>query len=183
MLEMRQSAGFGAVTTMIVLDDLSRWVGFPKVGTMATRVPDSTFYQSKEEPVAAPLNNRCAVWLCWFENEVEAIYERTGGGLEIIADVLEKALEDRKSLDIAYFNIVEGGGDFDSEPFAAAREQKEHLRRYLGQLAVRMGLQHPDIAASAALLVIERTIVWTQNSGSSKEAQTARLLFQCLRHA
>ena len=75
------------------------------------------------------------------------------------------------------------GGDLDSEPFAAAKEQKEHLRGYLEQLAVRMGLQHPDIAAGAALLIIERTIVWTQLSGSSIETQTARLLFQCLQHA
>ena len=183
MLEMRQGAGDGAVTTMIFLDDLSRWAVFPKVETMATGVLHSTLYQSREEPFAERLKNCCAVWLCWFENEVEAVYARNGGGLEIIADVLEKAFEDRKALDFAYFNIVEGAGDLDSEPFAAAREQKEHLREYLGQLAVRMGLQHPDIAASAALLVIERTIVWTQQTGSPQEVQTARLLFQCLQHA
>lgn len=183
MLEMRQSAGCGAVTTMIFLDDLSRWGGFPKVETMATIVSESTLYQSKEEPVAAPLRNCCAVWLCWFENEVDAIYERTGGGLEIIADVLQKAFEDRKTFDFTYFNFVEGGGDFDSEPLAAAREQKKHLKGYLVQLAVRMGLQHPDIAASAALLVIERTIAWTQRTESPQEAHTARLLFQCLQHA
>jgi hypothetical protein len=50
-------------------------------------------------------------------------------------------------------------------------------------LAVRMGLQHPDIAAGAALLIIERTIVWIQLTGSSRETQTARLLFQCLQHS
>lgn len=182
ILEIRQSAGVGAVTTMIFLDDLSRWVGFPKVGTMATRVSDSTFYRSKEEPAAAPPKNSCAVWARWFENEVEQKYEETGGGLAIIADVLQKAFEDQKCSDFAFFNMVEVG-DFDSEPFAAAREQKEHLRGYLEQLAVRMGLRHPDIAACAALLVIERTIVWTQLTGSPGETQTARLLFQCLQHA
>ena len=181
MLEMRQSAGLGAFTTLIFLDDLSRWVGLPKVGTMATRVSDSTFYQSKE-PVASPPENSCVVWLRWFENEVEAKYEETGGGLEIIADVLQKASEDRECSDSAFFNMVEGG-DLDSEPFATARGQKEHLRGYLEQLAVRMGLEHPDIAACAALLVIERTIAWTQLTGNSRETQTARLLFQCLQHA
>jgi hypothetical protein len=181
MLEMRQSAGVGAVTIMIFLDDLSRWVGFPKVGTMATRVSDSTFYQSTQEPVAAPPNNSCAVWLRWFENEIEAKYEETGGGLEIIADVLQKAFEDPKCSDFAFFNIVEVG-DFDSDPFAAARVQKEHLRGYLERLSTRIGLQYPDIAACAALRVIERTIVWTQMTGSPEESQTARLLFQCLQH-
>jgi hypothetical protein len=175
MLEIRQNTGVGAVTTMIFLDDLNREVGFPKVGTMATRVSDSTFYQSKE-PVASPPENSCAVWLRWLENEVEAKYEKTGGGLEIIADVLQKASEDQECSDSALFNMVEGG-DFDSEPFTAAREQKEHLRGYLEQLAVRMGLQHPDIAAGAALLIIERTIVWIQLTGSSRETQTARLRY------
>src|SRR5206468_4248823 len=164
-------------------DDLGGWAGLPQVGTMATRVSDSTFYQSTEEPVAAPPENSCAVWLRSFENEVEAKYEETGGGLEIIADVLQKAFEDPKCSDFAFFNMVEVGDDFDSDPFAAARLQKEHLRGYLEQLAVRMGLQHPDIAACAALLVIERTIVWTQLTGSGRETQTARLLFQCLQHA
>ena len=93
MLEMRQSGGVQAMTTMIFLDDLSRWVGFLKAGTMAPRVSDSTFYQSKEEPVAAPSSNTCALWLRWFENEVEAKYQATAGGLEIIADVLLKAFE------------------------------------------------------------------------------------------
>jgi hypothetical protein len=71
----------------------------------------------------------------------------------------------------------------DNEPLAIAREQKEHLRQSTEQLAVKMGLQHPDMAASAAVLVIERTIVRTLMTGSLKEAQTARLLFQCLQHA
>lgn len=167
---------------MIFLDGLSRWVGFPKVGTMATRVSNSIFYQPKEEPVATPAQNSCDVWLRRFENEVEAQFKETGGGLEIVADVLQRAFEDQKSSDFAFFNTFEVV-DLDSDPFAAARGQKEHLRGYLEQLAVRMGLQHPDIAACAALLVIERTIVGTQLSGSSRETQTARLLFQCLQHA
>jgi hypothetical protein len=182
MQEMRQSAGAWNVITTIFFDDISRWAALPRVVTMSTRVSGSAFYQSKEEPVTPPLKNKCAAWLCWFENEVEATYERTGGGLEIIADVLQKAFEDPECSDLVSFNIVDGG-DFDSEPFAASREQREHLRAYLEQLAVRMGLQHPDIAASTALLVIEQTIVRTQLSGGLNEAQTARLLFQCLQHA
>jgi hypothetical protein len=184
MLEMRQSGGVQAMTTIIFLDDLSRWVGFLKAGTMAPRVSDSTFYQSKEEPVAAPSSNTCALWLRWFENEVEAKYQATSGGLEIIADVLRKAFEQQKcsDSDFSFFNTVDNFG-FGSDPFVAAAGQKEHLRRYLEQLAMRMGLQHPDIAACAALLVIERTIVRTQLTGSLEETQTARLLFQCLQHS
>ena len=44
-------------------------------------------FQSKEDPVSAFLKDRHAMWMRWFENEIEASYEATGGGLEIIADV------------------------------------------------------------------------------------------------
>ncbi len=146
---------------------------------------ESAFYeqfQSKEELVSAFLKDRHAIWMRWFENEIEARYEATGGGLEIIADVLQKGFEDPKCFGLAFINIVTECG-FDHEPFAIAGEEKKHLGQFIEELAVRMGLQHPDIAASAAVLVIERTIVRTLMTGSLKEAQTARLLFQCLQHA
>ena len=127
--------------------------------------------------------DRHAIWMRWFENEIEARYEATGGGLEIIADVLQEGFEDPKCFGFAFIHIVTEGGDFDNEPFAIVREQKEHLGRFIEQLAVKMGLQHPDMAAPAAVLVIERTIMRTLMTGSLKEAQTARLLFQCLQHA
>ena len=57
------------------------------------------------------------------------------------------------------------------------------MRWFLEQLATKVGLQHPDMASSAAVLVIEQTIARTQMTGSLKEVQTARLLFQCLQHA
>lgn len=119
----------------------------------------------------------------WFENEIETRYEATGTGLEIIADVLRKGFEDPKCFGLAFIRIVTEGGDCDNEPFAIAGEQKEHLRRFIEQLAAKMGLQYPDMTASAAVLVIERTIVRTLITGSLREAQTARLLFQCLQHA
>jgi len=117
-----------------------------------------------------------------FEKEIEARYQATRGGLEIIADVLQKGFEDPKCFGLAILNSLAEGSAF-REPFAIEREQKEHLRRFLEELALKMGLQHPDMAASAAVLVIEQTIVRTQTNGSLKEAQTARLLFQCLQHA
>jgi AcrR family transcriptional regulator len=138
---------------------------------------------SKEDLVSAFLKDRHVIWMRWFENEIEARYGATGGDLEIIADVLQEGFEDPKCFGFAFMNVVIEGADFDNEPIAIVREQKEHLRRFIEQLAVKMGLQHPDIAACAAVLVVERTIVRTLMTGSLKEAQTARLLFQCLQHA
>lgn len=149
-------------------------------------VSESAFYkqvQSKESLLSAFLRDRHAIWMRWFENEVEARYEATGGGLEIIADVLQKAFEDPKCLGIAFIDIVGEGCAFRREPSAIASEPKEHLGEFLRQLTEEMGLQHPDMAASAAVLVIERTIERTLMTGSPSEAQTARLLFRCLQHA
>ena len=145
-------------------------------------VPESVFYeqfQSKEDLVSAFLKDRHASWMRRFEDEIEARYEATGGGLELIADVLQEGFEDPKCFGLAFVHIVTEG----SEPFAIAKEQTQHLRRFIEQLAVKMGLQHPDMAASATVLVIERTIARTLMTGSLVETQTARLLFQCLQHA
>jgi hypothetical protein len=80
---------------------------------------------------SAFLKDRHACWMRWFENEIEARYEAIGGGLEIIADVLQIGFEDPKCFGCAFINIVTEGGDFDNEPFAIAREQKDHLRRFV----------------------------------------------------
>ena len=189
MLEMRQSAGVRDAIITAFLDVLCREGvregEISKVLAIAG-VPESVFYeqfQSKEDLVSAFLKDRHASWMRRFENEIEARYEATGGGLELIADVLQEGFEDPKCFGLAFIHIVTEGRSFNSEPFAIAKEQKQHLRQFIEQLALKMGLQHPDMAASAAVLVIERTIVRALMTGSLQEAQTARLLFQCLQHA
>ncbi|OJV41212.1 MAG: hypothetical protein BGO25_15800 [Acidobacteriales bacterium 59-55] len=152
----------------------------------STRVSESAFcdeFKPKEELVSDFLKRRHAIWMHWFESEIKTRHEATGGGLEIIADVLQKGFEDPKCFGFAFINILTEGGGFDNEPVAIAREQKEHLRQFIEQLAVKMGLQYPGRTASAAVPVIERAIVRTLMTGSLEEAQTARLLFQCLQHA
>jgi AcrR family transcriptional regulator len=172
MLEMEQS-------------DVSREPEISDVLAIAG-VSESAFYeqfQSKEELASVFLKHRHVLWMRWFENEIETRYEATGGGLEIIADVLQEGFEDPKCFGLAFIRIVSEGDDFDHEPRAIAGEQKEHLERFIKRLAVKMGLQDPDRAASAIVLIIERTIGRTLMTGCLKEAQTARLLFQCLQHA
>ena len=139
--------------------------------------------QATGESVPAFLGDCHATWMRWFEKEIEARYNATGAGLEIIVDVLKEGCEDRPRFGLAFMNIDAEVETFNTEAVVIASEQREHLRRFLEDLAVRMGLEHPDIAASAAVLVIERTIIWTQMTGSLGETETARLLFQCLQHA
>jgi len=189
MLEIEQSVGVkDAMITAF-------WDVFSRDGSLEAEisevlatagVTECAFYeqfQSKEDIVSAFLKDRYVIWMRWFENEMEARYKATGGGLEIIADVLKKGYEDPKRFGLAFIHVVTEGGEFNNEPFAIVRGQKEHLRRFIEQLAVKMGLQHPDMTASAAILVIEQTIVRILRTGSLEEAQTARLLFQCLQYA
>lgn len=140
-------------------------------------------FRSKDGLLSAFLRDRHAVWMRWFENEIETRYEGTGGGLEIIADVLQEGFEDPKCFGFAFVNIATESRSPNREPLAIARKQKEHLQRFIEQLAARMGLQYPDMAASATVFVIDRAILRIQVTGSLKEVETACLLFQCLQHA
>lgn len=189
MLEMQQSAGVSDAIVMTFSDVLCP-EGLREAESsrlLATAgVSESVCYdqsQSKEALVSALLKVRHTIWMRWLENEVHARYEATGGGLEIIADVLQEGFEDPKSFGFAFIDVVTKCGDFDNEPTAIVGGEKEHLTRSIEQLAAKMGLVCPDMAASAAVSVVERTIVRTLVTGSLREAQTARLLFQCLQHA
>ena len=187
--EMESGIGIRDGITMALLDVFSRdGSREPEISVVLTiaDTADRGFHEQlkpKEDRVSAFLEDRRAIWMRWFENEIEARYEVTGGGLEIIADVLQEGFEDPKGFGFAFINVVSEGRDLHDELIAIGRAQKEHLRRFIEQLALKMGLQHPDLAASAAVLVIERTIVHTLITGSLKEVHAARLLFQCLQHA
>lgn len=189
MVKIQQSVRVGdAIITAVVNAFRRDGTREPEISEILVTagVPGPVFdehFQSKEGLVSPYLKDRHAIWMRWFETAIEAKYEATGGGLEIIADVLQEGFEDPKCFGYAFINIiVDERGDFDNESSPIAREEKEHLRLSIERLAVKMGLQHPDLAASTAVLVIERTIVRTLMTGGLKEAQTARLLFQCLQH-
>jgi hypothetical protein len=139
--------------------------------------------QSKQTIIPADRKDRLVIWMRWLENQIEARYEATGGGLEIIADVLEMGLEDPLHFRFAFICTGSKGGLFERHPFAIACEESEHLKQFIELLATRTGVQHPDLAAVAAVLVIEETIVRAGMTAEPVEAHTARLLFQCLQHA
>jgi AcrR family transcriptional regulator len=188
MLEPKQSVHLRDVAIMAF------WDVFPRDGSRGGRIShvlekagasDPAFYkedQSKEDIVSVFLNDRHVAWMRWFEKKLETKYTDTGGGLEIIADVLEEGFEDPKSFALAFIDVVTRTSDSDKEPLAIAGDQKEHLRRLIEQLAVRMDLGHPDMVAATAVVIIEQTILRTLMTGSPTEAHTARLRFQCLQH-
>ena len=148
-------------------------------------VSETTFYgefQSKEALIRAFLENRNAIWLRWFQSEIHARFETTRDGLEIIADVLRKWFEDSR-LHCEDVKKDASNRQVNGEAFESFGNQKDQLRRFVEHLARKMGLRYPDIAASAAVQIIERTIVTTLVSGDLSELKTAQLLFQCLQSA
>lgn len=182
MTETEQSAEVRDAIITASLNGFGRNAGRGAEGSKALAVAGEQL-PSNKDVVSAFLKERHVTWMRWFEDEIEARFEANEGGLEIIADVLQEGFDDPKCFGLAFIHIVTEGGIFNREPFAIARMQKEHLGRFIEQLAAKMGLRQPDIAAAAAVLVIEQAIVRTQVTGSLGEAQTARLLLQCLQHA
>jgi AcrR family transcriptional regulator len=149
-------------------------------------VLETVFYEnfhSKDELVSAFLHKRHEVWMKWFTTAVEERYAANGGGLEVLADVLQIWFKDPKFRGCAFINTVAEGGKFDSEPFVIAREHKEDLKKFIRGIATKMNLRDPEEAAAAAVLVIEGAIVRVQMTGDAAEAHNARLLFQCLNHS
>jgi len=189
MLEIRQNAGDRNAIITFLWDILHReGARDAELSQLVVRIGPSECVldevsQSKEDIVSAFLKDRHRIWMHWLESEIEARYEATGGGLEIIADVLHKGFEDPKCLGIAFAHSVTKGAEHGNEPFAIASEQKRHLEEFIEQLAARMALQHPDRVAPAAIFIIEQAIARALMTANAEEAQTARLLFQCLQHA
>jgi len=188
MLDSNQSVGVWDAVIEAYLDLLFReGIRGPEIANAEKAgLSESAFYeqlQSRENILTTLLEGRHAIWMRLFENEIEARYEATGGGLEIIADVLQKGFEDQKCFGFAFINFAAKRRASTGDPCVIASKQKEHLIRFIERLALRMGILYPKIVASAAVLVIERAIEHTLVTGSLKEALEARLLFQCLQHA
>ena len=154
--------------------------------TEEAEVSETTFYgefQSKEALIRAFLEDRNAIWLRWFQSEVRARFETTRGGLEIISDVLNKWFEDSRVHGEVVNQASSTNRQVNGEAFETFGNQKDQLQRFVELLARRMGLRYPDIAASAAVQIIERTIETNLVSGDLSELKTAQLLFQCLQRA
>jgi len=181
MLVSRQSGGIRNVSVVVFVENLSRRTQISKAGTTPGE-SRSALDNKKHDLTSPPLKAEISARLRWLETEIDARYEERGGSMEIIADVLEQGLAGPLRAGNALIEVVRCS-DFEAGPFIVFGEQRELFRGFLERLGIRMGLRQPDLAASAALLVIERTLECIYTTGSQIETQTARLLFQCIQHA
>ena len=180
MLEMRYCTGIVNVTVRTLLGDVRSQERISRFDALAG-VSQPKFYKPAEGLAPAVSKTRHTDWLRWFENEVESRYEATGGGLEVIADILLDCFEDPMYRSWLLTDEVTDTGF--SDLLAATGEHKGHLKRCFEILAARMGVRNPDIVAAGAVLVIEKAILWARQTGDLKETETARLLLRCLQHA
>lgn len=149
---------------------------------VTTRVSKSTHNEGihwRKDRVSNSRKDRHSIWLRWFQNEVEARYKAAEGGLEIIADVLRNCCESGLYR-FAVIKLIRSEKSVESECFEVVAVQRDRLRRFVQELATKMGLECPDIAASATVLILERTIVRIRETGDLSELRTAQLLFRCL---
>ena len=180
-----------ATTDVIVMTLIEVFYRRPRSATISrvteqAGASETSFYgefQSKEALIRAFLEDRNAIWLRWFQSEIDARFETTRGGLEIIADVLRTWFQDSrlqsKEVNKHSFSECQVNG----EAFESFGNPKDQLRRFVEHLARKMGLRYPDVAASTTVQIVERTIMATLMSGDLSELKTAQLLFQCLQRA
>ncbi|UWZ84388.1 hypothetical protein [Occallatibacter riparius] len=152
-----------------------------------TRVYESTLHEgvrTKEGVIQAFLDGRDAVWVGWFQYQINMRSEtNTGRGLEIIADVLREWFENSQLRCSALIKGIVSHCDFDGQSPEISSSPKDQLRRCIELSATKMGLHCPELAASAAVLIIERTMATTQATGDLSELKTAQLLLECLQRA
>ena len=139
---------------------------------------------SSQDLIRDFVDTRHFVWVRWFESELNARYDAAPGlGLELIADVLRDWCDGSPLRCSAVINATVLDANIGRRTPEIASSPKDQLRRAVELFAAKTGLHCPDVAASAALLIIERTIAMILATGDLSELKTAKLLFECLQQA
>jgi AcrR family transcriptional regulator len=119
-------------------------------------------FSSKNDLITAFLEWRHEYWMTWFANSVEARFERSRG-LDVIADALGEWFIDEDFRGCAFINsVAETGVTERPEYLNLAVQHKADLEKYVVELAVRLGLDDPDMVAEEVMLCLEGMIVRAQ---------------------
>lgn len=146
-------------------------------------VAKMSFYRhfpSKADLIAAFLDARHEAWMAWFTREVDARLERSGKGLEVIADVLGEWFREPSFRGCAFINTVAESGSATGLDYRIALEHKRQLAAYVETLAKRLGLARPRRLTEAAMIVIEGSIVRAQMAGADAAIPACRGLLKSL---
>ena len=127
-----------------------------------------TFYRhfpSKDDLIAAVLEQRHTRWMQWFVSAVNARLDGGGTGLEVIAEVLDSWFCKRDFRGCVFINAVAEDG-VAGRFRAVAVAHKAELEAYVRTVCRRLELTPSQRVASAVMVTIEGAIVRAQMTGA-----------------
>lgn len=146
-------------------------------------VAKMSFYRhfpSKDDLVAAFLEERHVRWMSWFEERTGA-KRRRGANLPGVADALEEWFCDPAFRGCAFINMLAESPEIPTGERMIAMRHKSELAGVLARLAHADGVARPEEAGALALVVVDGAIVRAQMTGEGKvAASSARQLLKLI---
>ena len=146
-------------------------------------VAKMSFYRhfpSKADLISEFLRKRHDNWMAWFTATVTKKLEKTGNGLEVIADALGEWFVEPEFRGCAFINTTSEIPDYEAEQNQIVRDHKAQLESFINQTAVKLGLSAPAKIAATAMVIIEGTIVRAQMTKNPDVVSHCKWLLQMI---
>lgn len=137
-------------------------------------------FPSKNDLVAAFLEERHRRWMTWMLSRFEALSVRKSPKLPVVADVLKEWFQTSDFHGCAFINILAETTASDTRERSIARAHKEELQNFLADVARADGVAKPNDTARLALMIIEGAIVRAEMTGKANVAADCRKLLAAL---
>ena len=138
----------------------------------------STIYKhftSKENLIAAVLEEEGATWRNWFYGELGKVEGDPGTKVLAIFDVLERWFEDPNFYGCAFLNAISEAACDDDRSRRLADAHKAHLLAWLHGQALELGAE-PKEFTHAMIVLIDGAIMAAHASKNASFAKSGRLL-------
>lgn len=128
-------------------------------------VAKMSFYRhfpSKSHLIAECLSLRHENWMVWFKDAVEKRIAQTGGGIEVIAEVLRSWFEEPDFRGCPFINALAETAAAETRILEVIRLHKARVEVFLTDLATQMGYAAPRPMAAAVMVILDGCIVRAQ---------------------
>lgn len=133
-------------------------------------VAKMSFYRhfpSKGHLIAECLRLRHESWMAWFTDAVEKRIAQTGGGIEVIAEVLRSWFEEPDFRGCPFINALAETAMTETRILEVIRTHKARLEAFLTDLATKLGYTAPRPMAAAVMVILDGCIVRAQMTGEA----------------
>jgi AcrR family transcriptional regulator len=144
-------------------------------------VAKMTFYRhfpSKNDLIATFLRERHRNWMESLTKDVEARQAKSGGGIEVYADILADWFREPDFIGCAFINSASEVHNYDSEVMKIAGTHATDMLQFLENQLAREGVADAKAGAEEAFLVIEGAIVRAHMSHDPTAAEVCRRLLR-----